>query len=66
VTPEANKRLVRRVLNEIYGDGKLELADELIHPEFVDQAGAPQGSPSVLRASNRRCGACRAPLATSA
>jgi predicted ester cyclase len=45
VTPEANKRLVRRVLNEIYGDGKLELADDLIHPEFVDHEPAHPGQP---------------------
>ncbi len=33
---EENKRLARRVLEEIYARGNVELADELVHPEFVD------------------------------
>jgi predicted ester cyclase len=33
---EENKRLARRALEEIYAGGRLELADELVHPEFVD------------------------------
>jgi predicted ester cyclase len=37
---EDNKRLVRRALEEIYAKGDLELADELIHPDFVDHEPA--------------------------
>ncbi len=33
---EENKQLVKRALEEIYGQGNLELADELVHPDFVD------------------------------
>ncbi len=46
-----NKRLVRRALEEIYTKGDLELADELIHPDFVDHEPAhpeqPTGPESV-------------------
>lgn len=37
-TLEANKRIGRGVLLEIWGEGKLEVADELYAPEFVDHA----------------------------
>jgi ketosteroid isomerase-like protein len=33
---EDNKRLVRRALEEIYAKGDLEVANELVHPGFVD------------------------------
>ena len=32
---EANKAISRRVVEEIFNEGKLEVADELIAPEFV-------------------------------
>jgi predicted SnoaL-like aldol condensation-catalyzing enzyme len=35
MAPEDNKRLVRHVLEEIYAKGRVELADELVHPEFA-------------------------------
>jgi predicted ester cyclase len=48
---EHNKRLVRRALEEVYAKGDLELADELIHPDFVDHEPAhpehPNGPESV-------------------
>jgi predicted ester cyclase len=48
---EDNKRLVRRALEEIYAKGNLELADELVHPDFVDHEPAhpeqPTGPESV-------------------
>lgn len=48
---EHNKRLVRRALREIYTEGDLELANELIHPDFVDHEPAhpeqPTGPESV-------------------
>ena len=37
---EDNKRLVRRALKEVYENGTLELADELVHPTFVDHEPA--------------------------
>jgi predicted ester cyclase len=43
---EQNKRLVRRALEEIYAKGHLELADELIHPNFVDHQPAHPERPS--------------------
>jgi predicted ester cyclase len=49
--PDHNKRLARRALREIYTMGDLELADELIHPDFVDHEPAhpehPTGPESV-------------------
>jgi predicted ester cyclase len=48
---EHNKRLVRRALEEIYANGDLDVADELIHPDFVDHEPAhpeqPAGRESV-------------------
>jgi predicted ester cyclase len=48
---ENNKRLVRRALEEVYTNGDLELADELVHPDFVDHEPAhsdlPTGPDSV-------------------
>jgi predicted ester cyclase len=48
---EHNKQLVRRALDEIYAQGDLERADELIHPDFVDHApehpDLPTGPASV-------------------
>jgi predicted ester cyclase len=43
---EHNKRLVRSALQEIYAEGNLELADELIHPDFVDHEPAHPGQPT--------------------
>ena len=49
--PDHNKQLVRRALEEIYTNAKLELADELIHPDFVNHAPShpdlPTGPESV-------------------
>jgi predicted ester cyclase len=48
---EENKRLVRRALEEIYAAADLEVADELVHPDFVDHEPAhpeqPTGPESV-------------------
>jgi predicted ester cyclase len=48
---EDNKRLVGRALEEIYAKGDIELADDLIHPDFVDHEPAhpehPVGPESV-------------------
>ena len=48
---EHNKRLARRALQEIYAKGDLELADDLIHPDFLDHEPAhperPTGPESV-------------------
>jgi hypothetical protein len=40
MVPEDSKRLVRRALEEIYAQGDLELADELVHADFVDHEPA--------------------------
>jgi predicted ester cyclase len=56
---EENKQLLRRALEEIYGQGNLELADELIHPDFVDldlteaHPGAPTGPENVKQTVRR-------------
>lgn len=48
---EDNKPLVRRALEEIYAGGRVELSDELVHPEFVDHEPShpdlPTGPDSV-------------------
>lgn len=56
---EANKQLVQRALEEIYSQGKLEVADELIHPDFVDldlSGSHPEGptGPENVKATVRR------------
>jgi predicted ester cyclase len=43
---EHSKRLARRALEEIYAKGDLDLADELIHPDFVDHDPAHPEQPS--------------------
>lgn len=54
---ERNKRLVRRALEEIYARGNLELANELVHPDFVDHEPAhprqPTGPESVKQTARR-------------
>jgi predicted ester cyclase len=51
MVPDDNKRLVRRALREIYAKGDLDLADVLVHPDFVDHEPAhaelPTGPESV-------------------
>jgi predicted ester cyclase len=51
MAPDHNKRLARRALTEIYTKGDLELANELVHPDFVDHEPAhaelPTGPESV-------------------
>jgi hypothetical protein len=41
---EQNKRIARRVLENISEKGNLDAADELIHPDFVNHE-APPGNP---------------------
>jgi predicted ester cyclase len=45
-TSEHNKRLVRRALQEIYADGNLQVANELIHPDFMDHEPAHPEQPT--------------------
>ena len=53
MTLRDNRRLARRALDEIYARGNVELAGELIHPDFVDhEPGHPEGPAG--RASVRR------------
>ena len=44
MSAEENKRITRRVLEELFEKGNLEAADELIHPNFVNHE-APPGNP---------------------
>ena len=39
-----NKQIARRVLKELFENGNLDAADELIHPDFVNHE-APPGNP---------------------
>jgi predicted ester cyclase len=44
MSSDENKRIARRVLEELFERGNLDAADELIHPEFVNHE-APPGNP---------------------
>ena len=48
---EENKAIMRRIYEEIFNEGKLELADELVAPEMVNHTapGAPCGTEPVKR-----------------
>lgn len=54
---EDNKTLVRRALKEVYENGALELADEFVHPSFVDHepahADRTTGPESVKRTARQ-------------
>jgi predicted ester cyclase len=41
VSAEDNKRVARRVLEELFEKGNLDAADELIHPNFVNHEAPP-------------------------
>ena len=63
---EDNKRLVRRALAEIYAKCDLDLADELIHPDFVDHEPAhpergsgPEGVKQTVRSLRSAFGELR-------
>jgi predicted ester cyclase len=63
---EHSKRLVRRALEELYTKGNLELADELVHPDFVDhepahpeQATGPESVKQTVRHLHDAFGALR-------
>jgi steroid delta-isomerase-like uncharacterized protein len=43
---EANKAIARRVIDEIYNAGRLEVADEIVTPDFV---GRDPASPEPMR-----------------
>jgi predicted ester cyclase len=38
---EENKQITRRVLEELFERGRLDAADELIHPDFVNHEAPP-------------------------
>jgi steroid delta-isomerase-like uncharacterized protein len=44
---EVNKAIVRRWYDEFWNAGKLEVADELLHRDYVYQDGYGAGAPSV-------------------
>lgn len=41
MSTEENKRVARRVLEELFEKGNLDAADELIHPDFVNHEAPP-------------------------
>lgn len=41
VAGEDNKAIIQRIYDEVFGEGKLEVADELIAPEFVSHLVNP-------------------------
>src|SRR5215207_6365343 len=47
MSTEANKVTVRRLYDEFWNAEKLEVADELLHPDYVFGEGYGAGAPSV-------------------
>jgi len=45
----ANKLIGRRVLVELWGEGRLEVADELYAPDYVDHVGRGPEASRVMR-----------------
>ena len=41
MSDEENKRIARRVLEELFEQGNLQAVEELIHPEFVNHEAPP-------------------------
>jgi predicted SnoaL-like aldol condensation-catalyzing enzyme len=41
MSSEENKRIARRVLQELFEEGNLAAAEELIRPDFVDHEAPP-------------------------
>jgi predicted ester cyclase len=41
MSSEENKRITRRVLEELFDEGNLDAAEDLIHPEFVNHEAPP-------------------------
>jgi predicted ester cyclase len=48
---EENKRTTRRVLDELFEQGNMDAADELVHPDFVNHEAPPDNpqGPEGLR-----------------
>ena len=52
MSPESNKAIARRFLEEVFGQGKLAVADEILAPDHVDHGpGALPGMPPGPEAS---------------
>jgi predicted ester cyclase len=51
MSSDENKRIARRLLEELFEKGNLDAADELIHPEFVNHEAPPSNpqGPDGLR-----------------
>jgi predicted ester cyclase len=45
MTPEENKAIVRRFYDEVMGQGRVEVLDEIMDADFVDHGEALFGSP---------------------
>ena len=45
MTPEENKAIIRRFYDEVMGQGRVQVLDEIMDPDFVDHGEALFGSP---------------------
>jgi predicted ester cyclase len=45
MSPEQNKAIARRIPLEIFNQGKLDLADEIFAPDYIEHAQVPPGFP---------------------
>jgi hypothetical protein len=39
---DENKRLAKRALDEVFAQGRLDLVEEIFHPDFVNHEAGPQ------------------------
>jgi predicted ester cyclase len=48
MTPEQNKTIARRIPEEVFNQGNLDVTDELFAPDYIEHAEFPPGFPSSL------------------
>ena len=58
MSSEQNKAIARRIPIEVFSQGRLEVLDELLAPDFTEHSQLPPAFPAVAKASrpsHRRC-----------
>ena len=48
MSPEENKAIVRRIPEEVFNQGNLDVADEVLTSDFIEHAQLPPGIPSGI------------------
>jgi predicted ester cyclase len=47
VSAEANKSVIRRLIEEVYNEGNLDVVDDLVAPDVFDHAAIPEHQHSI-------------------